>query len=224
MALAMLATVQTSGYINPWKLVPAFVLLLIWVRIMAWMDKDGPDAHLNREAVNTGMYAGLVLGYALFIFLPSFGLALLALILCFLADIGAYLGIRAKVVGLKDLKESLSKEFASALGRDKPKEIVAVAGAVQIINKSGTPLAPPDAEAAAPGRQRVPAGAALPGGRDARARVPPRHRRVGGAAGAGRDGVRPPGVGGRPRLLVVAVAAARRAGLAARGRLSHPGR
>src|ERR1700722_19364411 len=101
MPLALLAAVQTGGYINPWKLVPAIILLLVWVRAMTWIDKDAPDAHLPREVLNAGMMAGLVLGYALFIFLPGFLPAFGALIFCFLVDIGVYLGVRAKVVGLK---------------------------------------------------------------------------------------------------------------------------
>ena len=98
--------------------------------------------------MNSGMIAGLILGYALFILLPGYGLAIAALLLCFFADIGAYLGVRAKVVGLKDLKESLSNEFASLTGKNKPKKVVAVAGEVQIISKSSSPLEVPDAEAA----------------------------------------------------------------------------
>ena len=42
MPLGLLAAVQTFGYINPWKLLPAIILLLVWVRAMTWMDKDAP--------------------------------------------------------------------------------------------------------------------------------------------------------------------------------------
>lgn len=92
--------------------------------------------------------------------------------------------------------------WAIAAGQRRPE----VFGRVAALSAG---MAPPD-------RRPLPSGAALPGRRDARGRVPAGDQRVGGPAPAGRPALRLPGVGGRARSMVVAPGASGRPGVAAR--------
>src|SRR5579862_2903435 len=128
MPLDVLATIQFGGFINPWKLAAPLILLIIWAKLLAWIDKDSPNAHLPREIINCCEIVGLILGYLLFIMLP-FGAAMGALFGMFVLDIGGYLGVRAKAVGLSDLREEFSK-WLHGLLKGKKKEIKAAAGQI----------------------------------------------------------------------------------------------
>jgi type II secretory ATPase GspE/PulE/Tfp pilus assembly ATPase PilB-like protein len=142
MSLA-LAAVQYGGYVNPYKAGGAILLLIIWVKLLAWMDKDAIEARLPREMMNAGTMAGLVAGYFLFFFLPGFGLAIGVLLGLFVADIGAYLGMRSRTIGLADLTDKVKDGFAAMLKRDRAKQVKAVAGEVLIMDKSGAADLPP---------------------------------------------------------------------------------
>src|SRR5947207_13831523 len=87
-ATILSAVVEVGGYINAWKILPVLVVLLLWGRLLTWADKDTLVAHLPREALNLGMVVGLVLGFALFFFLPTYPIALSALIGVMLIEIG----------------------------------------------------------------------------------------------------------------------------------------
>src|SRR5580658_3116960 len=144
MSLAVLAAVQYGGYVNPWKAGVIVVLLIIWVKLLAWMDKDAIDARLPREMLNSVMVGGLVAGYFLFFFLPGFGLAIGVLVGLFAADIGVYLGMRSRTIGLSDLTGKLKDWWAGLLKRDRVKEVKAVAGEVLIMDKNGSADMPPE--------------------------------------------------------------------------------
>ena len=108
--LAVLAIVQIGGYVSLWKALAIIAVLFVWVKVLAWMDKDAPIAHLPREALNAGMMLGLIIGYGLFFMMPGFLPALGVLLLMLVIDIATYLIVRQRVVGLADL----TKEFAES--------------------------------------------------------------------------------------------------------------
>ncbi len=148
MAAAFLAEIAPGGYISPWKALPVVLLLFVWARLLTWIDKDSSKARLHRVGMNVGMFSGLVLGNILFFLLPGFGPAIAALLGCFFVSIGTYLGIRAKVVGLGDLKEELKAAFTREKKDTGP--AVATAGQVLIMDRSGAPAPiPPNDDPAA---------------------------------------------------------------------------
>ena len=53
MGLAFLAAVQVGGYVSALKTIPVILVLLLWARLLTWVDKDAPAAHLPRTAFNT---------------------------------------------------------------------------------------------------------------------------------------------------------------------------
>src|ERR1700722_9365343 len=112
MSFAALAAIQFGGYVNPYKAVGILVLLLIWAKLLAWIDKDSQEARLPREIVNSIMMAGLVAGDFLFFFLPGFGIAIGVLCALFVVDIGVYLGMRSRTIGLADLKDQMADAWA----------------------------------------------------------------------------------------------------------------
>jgi type II secretory ATPase GspE/PulE/Tfp pilus assembly ATPase PilB-like protein len=138
----VLSAVEVGGYINPWKILPVLVILFVWARMLTWIDKDTIIAHLPREALNLGYVLGLVLGFALFFFLPTFPIAISALVGVMLVEVGVYLALRNAKVGLKDLKQELRKAFTSS----RKKEAKVIAGAVTFFDKKNSALAVPDSE------------------------------------------------------------------------------
>ena len=83
----VLAAIEVGHYVSIWKVLPIVVILIIWARLLTWMDKDSVDAHLPRMPLNAGTIAGFVLGFALFLFLPSFWVALSVLLFFFIVDV-----------------------------------------------------------------------------------------------------------------------------------------
>ncbi|MCS7034595.1 MAG: ATPase, T2SS/T4P/T4SS family [Phycisphaerae bacterium] len=143
----LLAAVEVGSYISLWKALIALLVLLIWARLLTWMDKDADRAHLPRVPLNTGMLLGLVLGVVFFFLLPGFGLALTVLLAMLALEVGIYLALRNQKVGLKDLGRELQEFFSapfSRLSRDRPVE--AAAGEVLLFNYKGAPVMQPDAE------------------------------------------------------------------------------
>jgi type II secretory ATPase GspE/PulE/Tfp pilus assembly ATPase PilB-like protein len=128
--------------VNALKILPALVLLIIWARLLTWADKDSVAAHLPREILMAAMLGGLIFGFALFFLLPNFLLACGGLVLVLLAEIGTYLILRNAKVGLADLKGELASTFSSK----KVKEVKAVSGAVQFVDKRGSLVAAPTEE------------------------------------------------------------------------------
>src|SRR4051812_18664631 len=99
----LLADVQAGGYVSAIKVLPVLIVLMIWARLLTWIDKDSENARLPRIPLNTGFQGGLVVGFFLFILLPNFIVALLVLIGVMVVEIGVYLMLRKQKVGLGDL-------------------------------------------------------------------------------------------------------------------------
>jgi type II secretory ATPase GspE/PulE/Tfp pilus assembly ATPase PilB-like protein len=146
MSVAALAAIQFGGYVNPYKVVGILVLLVVWVKLLAWIDKDSVAARLPRELVNTAMMGLLIAGYLLFFFLPGFGLAFGVLIGLFVADVAGYIGMRSRTIGLSDLKEQFADFWAGLLKTGRKKEVKAVKGEVLIMDSSGAAQAPPESD------------------------------------------------------------------------------
>jgi type II secretory ATPase GspE/PulE/Tfp pilus assembly ATPase PilB-like protein len=134
--------VESGGYISTLKVLPVLLILLIWARLMTWADKDAQAAHLPRQAFNVSFLAGLIIAFALFLYLPGFLFGLAALVLIFGLEIGVYLYKRKQVTGLGDLRKQFDA-WVKSLG--KKKEVKAEAGKVQLF-KSGKAIAPPEPE------------------------------------------------------------------------------
>lgn len=140
-----LAQVPAGDYVSAWKALPVVVLLLLWCRLLTWADKDAIYAHLPRVPLNAGMIGGLIVAFALFFFVPNFWIALGVLVFFLLLEVGAYLGMRAKVVGLSDLSQQFN-DWLRGLTSRKEKAPDAQAGQVLIQNKMGAVMPIPDAE------------------------------------------------------------------------------
>ncbi len=141
---ALVGAIQGGDYINVFKLIPPLVILFIWARLLTWVDKDTQDAHLPRVALNCSFLGGLVVAFALFFLLPSFWIALPVLILLFGAEVGTYLYIRQKKVGLRDLKVQFNAWLKSFKGKKKEGKLEA--GRVGIVMKGGGLIMPPESD------------------------------------------------------------------------------
>lgn len=141
----VLAAEQISGggYVSIWKIVPPLLILLLWTRLMTWADKDAPAAHLPRQGLNLGMMAGLVIGWALFFFLPNYWVALGTLVVIMGAEVATYLSIRRSKVGLHDLKDQFHAWLRSF---QKEKTLTAGPGQVMLYTKGGQAMPPPMAD------------------------------------------------------------------------------
>ncbi|HUB27296.1 MAG TPA: ATPase, T2SS/T4P/T4SS family [Tepidisphaeraceae bacterium] len=119
-------------------------ILLIWAFLLSWIDKDSVECRLPRQAINSGLLGGLVLAFIILVTAPlglAVGLAVFFGIM--LVEVGGYLGLRYKKVGLSDIMDEL-KEMVQTKGKKKQKDIKAAAGQVVIINKAGVPMSAPD--------------------------------------------------------------------------------
>jgi type II secretory ATPase GspE/PulE/Tfp pilus assembly ATPase PilB-like protein len=135
-----LAAVEGGGYISILKAVPVVLVLLVWARLLTWVDKDAPAAHLPRIPINNGMLGGLVAAFALFFLLPGFLIAFPVLLVVLGAEIGVYLYLRKKEVGLGDLKKQFNDWIKSF---NKKKDVKEENIRVAIIAKSGQAFAAP---------------------------------------------------------------------------------
>lgn len=141
----IVAAVEGGGYISLLKLIPPVLILLVWARLLTWVDKDAEAAHLPRVALNVSFLSGLVLGYALFFFLPNFFIALAGLLFVLIAEAATYLILRHQRVGLKDLKQQFD-EWLKSFSAGKKKEDKDLPNQVGIIGKGGAMYPPPAAE------------------------------------------------------------------------------
>ena len=144
-SLVLAQALSAGGYLNVFKVIPLLLVLWIWARLLTWVDKDCEIAHLPRLPLNAGLLVGLLLGTAMFFLLPGFLLAFAAFVAMFAIDIGVYLMLRHQRVGLGDLNDQLRAFFSSIFNRGN-KEAKAAAGDVQLISKSGSPIAAPTTE------------------------------------------------------------------------------
>lgn len=144
MGLAFVAAVEVGGYVSALKALPVLLVLLLWARLLTWIDKDAPAAHLPRDGINLGFLGGLIVGFALFFFLPTFLIAFGALLFLLIVEAGVYLGLRHQKVGLTDLKAQFQEWLASFKGGEK--KVKEQPNQVQIVVKGGSVLPPPDAD------------------------------------------------------------------------------
>jgi len=141
-----LGAIEVGGYVSAWAAVAAFLLLLIWARVLTWMDKDATPAYLPRQAVNSG-YLGLgLLGFLAFFLMPGFWLALVILSLCVIAGPVGYLIWRNQTVGLKDLKVQLAN-FVQNLTPKSRRVVAEVPMEIQFVDSGNALLPPPSNDA-----------------------------------------------------------------------------
>jgi len=140
-ASVVIAAIASGGYISIVKVIFCVALLLLWARLLTWVDKDAAYNHMPREIINLGLLGGLILGFALLLILPGW-MGIAVLILTFLADVGAYLGIRHQKMGLSDLQDIFKRRLG---GRQSKKEVVSH-GQVIICAANGQHLPPPEEE------------------------------------------------------------------------------
>lgn len=147
--VAVAEAVQTGAYLSWWKILPVLVLLLIWVRLLTWVDKDTVAVRLPRIPFNLGTLGGLILAFVLFLALPGYAIALAVFILIFAAEVTIYLLVRKQKAGLQDLSAQF-KNWVRSLG-GKEKSVKEIAGSVQVVGPRGLLPAPesdtPEAEA-----------------------------------------------------------------------------
>ncbi|MEA2708442.1 MAG: hypothetical protein QOF78_1043, partial [Phycisphaerales bacterium] len=145
MVLSLLSqAVPVGEYVSWWKPIPLLIVLLLWGRLVTWIDKDAPEVMLPRIPLNTGNILGGILGFALFFLLPSYALGLVALILVVAIEAGVYLAMRNSKTGLGDLSTKFNDWFASLKGGDKVVKVVQ--GEVQLLNRNGNLMPTPDAD------------------------------------------------------------------------------
>jgi general secretion pathway protein E len=136
--------VEVGGYVSALKALPVLLVLLLWARFLTWVDKDAPAAHLPRDGINLAFLGGMIVGFALFFFLPTFLIAFPVLLFVLMIEAGLYLGLRHQRVGLTDLKAQFREWLASfKSGEKKVKE---QPNQVQIVVKGGSVLPPPEPE------------------------------------------------------------------------------
>lgn len=140
----IVAAVEGGGYINLFLLLPPLVVLLGWARLLTWVDKDAPAAHLPRIPLNVTFLGGLVFAFALFFYLPSFLIAFAALMLVLVLEAATYLILRQQKVGLHDLQEQFVNWLHSFKGEKKAAR--EVPNQVAIVGKGSTPMPVPAAE------------------------------------------------------------------------------
>ena len=145
MVSQLLAAVEYGQYVSAFKAIPLVVVLLIWLRLLTWADKDAQDAHLPRVLLNTAFMAGLIFAFALFLFLPNYWIALAAMFAIFAAELAVYLILRQQKVGLGDLSKQFNAWLHSFGSGKKAK--VAKAGEVQFFGAKGDIIDVPENDA-----------------------------------------------------------------------------
>jgi type II secretory ATPase GspE/PulE/Tfp pilus assembly ATPase PilB-like protein len=141
----IVAAVDGGGYVSLLKMIPPVIILLVWAKLLTWVDKDAEAAHLPRVGLNVSFLSGLVVGFALFFLLPNFFVALGGLIFVLLAETATYLILRHQRVGLKDLRKQFN-DWIKGMTAGKPKEEKDLPNQIGIIGKGGSVFPPPAAE------------------------------------------------------------------------------
>jgi len=142
--MLILADVEVGSYVNAWKVLPVVLVLFVWAKLLSWVDKDSPRAHLPREALNMGLLGTLIVAFFLFIFVPNFLLSFGVFFFLFVASVGAYLMVRSQKVGLADLKDEMKNMFKR---KGKEADVKVDEDAVLLFNGKGNPMEPPAVEA-----------------------------------------------------------------------------
>jgi general secretion pathway protein E len=136
--------VTTGGYVSGIKVIPVIIILLIWTKLLTWIDKDTISARLPRIPMNMGMHGGLIVAFILFLFLPTFLIGLLVLLGVLIIEVGVYLMVRKQSVGLDDLGDQFKAWLRGLQGKEK--EVKEIEGAVQLVGQGGSLLPAPEAD------------------------------------------------------------------------------
>lgn len=140
----LLQMVPVGGYVSGYKIMPLLLITLLWWRLLTWVDKDTLTARLPREIVNAGMVGAFVLGMLLFLFIPAgFWIAFPIYIIIMAGSVGAYISIRQKQVGLKDLISDLKDMRIFRAGAKKTDD---TPGMVTLTTKDGKVLLTPEGD------------------------------------------------------------------------------
>ena len=54
MVLSLLAAVSPGPYVAWWKAIPLVIVVLLWARLVTWIDKDSQEVILPRVPLNIG--------------------------------------------------------------------------------------------------------------------------------------------------------------------------
>ncbi|HEY8668166.1 MAG TPA: hypothetical protein VIL86_16075, partial [Tepidisphaeraceae bacterium] len=147
MELSVLAaTIQGGEYVNGLKAIPLLVVLFLWARALTWADKDAPAAHLPRLELNLAMLLGGLAGFALFFTIPGFAAAYAVLVAVMLVEVGVYLVLRQRKVGLGDLGQQF-RDWMRGMAKNPEKEVVAPAGEMLLVDQAGKGIQAPPANA-----------------------------------------------------------------------------
>src|SRR4051794_8082898 len=92
-AVDILAAVPLGPYTAWWKFIPLLIVVLLWGRLVTWIDKDSEEVLLPRVGLNVGNPIGGIVAFAMFFLLPSYALGVLAMALIVAIEAGAYLGM-----------------------------------------------------------------------------------------------------------------------------------
>ncbi len=139
----LIVGVTVGQYVSWWKALLLVVLVLLWGRVLTWVDKDAQSILLPRMPVNLGMMA-VGLGGMLLFFLTPYPVSFLLLVAAIVVEAGAYLAIRAQKAGLSDLGDQF-REWLSGFGGEK--KVKVVQGEVMFMNKAGAMLPSPPGDA-----------------------------------------------------------------------------
>ncbi|HVT87958.1 MAG TPA: ATPase, T2SS/T4P/T4SS family [Tepidisphaeraceae bacterium] len=142
----IVAAIEYGNYIDPLKVVPLLIVIAIWAKMLTWIDKDAEHARLPRTILNMVFLAGLFFAFLLFLTLPSYALAMTAFVIVAVAEIAVYLILRHQKIGLGDLTKQINKYVQSKVGSKKKKDAAAESGGLVLLDRKGTPFAPPESE------------------------------------------------------------------------------
>src|SRR5688572_8272796 len=123
MVLSLLAQVSAGPYVAWWKAIPLVIVVLLWGRLVTWIDKDAQEVLLPRVPLNIGNLVFFIIGLFLFFMLPAYAASLLVLTAVVAVEAGVYLGMRNSKVGLGDLSGKFSDWLASWKGEKVVKVI-----------------------------------------------------------------------------------------------------
>src|SRR5215208_1626658 len=144
MVQSLLAASTYGPYVSWWKPIPLIIVILLWGRLVTWIDKDSQETMLPRVPLNIGNLVGAVLGLFLFFFLPGYAIAVLVFVAIIAIEAGVYLGMRNSKIGLGDLSGKFTAWMKSWGSGEK--EVKVIQGEVQLINKQGNLMAAPEAD------------------------------------------------------------------------------
>ena len=135
------AAVPTGDYVNGYKVIPVVVVLVVWLRLLTWVDKDTLANNMPRDRINSGLMGGVIVAFAAFLFLPDFLIAFPTLLAVAGVEALVYLQYRKQKMGLGDLRGEFKNWVASMRG--KPREVEEISGAVQLVGTNGQLLPAP---------------------------------------------------------------------------------